>query len=47
VPSTAATVQLFQTIAEHAKLRYRGVQMYCGRQQHIASYQERAESMYV
>lgn len=45
VPSAAAAVQLFESIARHGNLRYRGVQMYCGRQQHIASYQERAEAI--
>ena len=45
VPSAAAAVQLFASISRHSNLRYRGVQMYCGRQQHIASYQERAEAI--
>jgi 3-hydroxy-D-aspartate aldolase len=45
VPSAAAAVQLLQAISEREKLRYRGVQMYCGRQQHIASYQERADAI--
>lgn len=41
VPSAAAAVELFKVISQYQNLRYRGVQMYCGRQQHIASYQER------
>lgn len=45
VPSAAAAVQLLKTIREHGNLRYRGVQMYCGRQQHIANYDERAAAM--
>ncbi|MET0534574.1 MAG: DSD1 family PLP-dependent enzyme [Steroidobacter sp.] len=45
VPSAAAAVQLLRTIVAHGNLRYRGVQMYCGRQQHIASYQDRAAAM--
>jgi D-serine deaminase-like pyridoxal phosphate-dependent protein len=45
VPSAAAAVQLLNSIREHADLRYRGVQMYCGRQQHIASYQERLDAI--
>lgn len=43
VPSAAAAVELFKVISQHKNLRYRGVQMYCGRQQHIASYQERMD----
>ncbi|WP_198683667.1 DSD1 family PLP-dependent enzyme [Peristeroidobacter agariperforans] len=45
VPSAAAAVELFKIIRGHKNLRYRGVQMYCSRQQHIASYQERADAM--
>jgi 3-hydroxy-D-aspartate aldolase len=44
-PSAAAAVQVLKSIREHDKLQYRGVQMYCGRQQHIASYQERADAI--
>jgi D-serine deaminase-like pyridoxal phosphate-dependent protein len=43
VSSAAAAVELFKVIGQHKNLRYRGVQMYCGRQQHIASYQERKD----
>jgi D-serine deaminase-like pyridoxal phosphate-dependent protein len=43
VSSAAAAVELFKAIGQHKNLRYRGVQMYCGRQQHIASYQERKD----
>src|SRR5687767_11673732 len=35
VPSVEAAVQLLKAIREHANLRYRGVQMYCGSQQHV------------
>ncbi|GFE88364.1 DSD1 family PLP-dependent enzyme [Steroidobacter agaridevorans] len=45
VPSAAAAVELFKVIEQHKKLRYRGVQMYCGRQQHIASYKERTDAI--
>lgn len=41
VPSAAAAVQLLQAIRRHKNLDYRGVQMYCSVQQHIASYAER------
>lgn len=42
VPSAAAAVELLKVIQRHKSLNYRGVQMYCGIQQHIASYAERA-----
>jgi len=45
VSSATAAVQLLKSISEHSKLRYRGVQMYCGRQQHIANYDERANAI--
>jgi D-serine deaminase-like pyridoxal phosphate-dependent protein len=45
VPSVEAAVQLFKAIREHANLRYRGVQMYCSMQQHMTTYQIRAEAM--
>lgn len=45
VPSAAAAVELFKVIGQHKNLRYRGVQMYCSRQQHIASYQERTAAL--
>ncbi|HEY5756900.1 MAG TPA: alanine racemase, partial [Steroidobacter sp.] len=32
VSSAAAAVELFKAIGQHKNLRYRGVQMYCGRQ---------------
>ncbi len=44
VPSAAAAVELFKAISQHKNLRYRGVQMYCGHHQHIASYQERTDA---
>ena len=41
VASPVAAVELAQTIAALPNLRYRGVQFYCGSQQHIADYAER------
>ena len=41
VASAAAAVALAQGIAELPNLRYRGVQCYCGQQQHIESYDSR------
>lgn len=41
VASAAAAVALAETIARHATLRYRGVQFYCGAQQHIENFSER------
>lgn len=45
VSSVEAAVQLLDAIREHANLRYRGVQMYCGMQQHLTDYQFRAEAI--
>jgi 3-hydroxy-D-aspartate aldolase len=42
VPSAAAAVEVLKAIQQHKNLDYRGVQMYCGIQQHIAGYDERA-----
>lgn len=41
VTSPAAAVDLARSIAAHPALVYRGVQFYCGAQQHIAAYAER------
>lgn len=41
VASPAAALELARAIRGLDRLVYRGVQMYCGTQQHIASYQER------
>lgn len=41
VTSAEAAVALAKRIQGHAALRYEGVQMYCGREQHIESYAER------
>lgn len=41
VASPEAAVDLAREIASHPSLRFRGVQFYCGLQQHIASYAER------
>ncbi|WP_411340404.1 DSD1 family PLP-dependent enzyme [Sphingopyxis sp. J-6] len=41
VASAAAAVALAQAIAALPNLRYRGVQYYCGSQQHIEHYEER------
>ena len=40
-----AAVQLARAIAAQPSLRYRGVQFYCGAQQHIADYAQRAEAI--
>ncbi|MBL8267328.1 DSD1 family PLP-dependent enzyme [Steroidobacter sp.] len=45
VPSAAAAVELLNAIKRHKNLNYRGVQLYCSVQQHIASYQERLEAI--
>lgn len=45
VPSADAAVELLAAIRRHRNLSYRGVQMYCSIQQHIASYQERAAAI--
>lgn len=44
-PSLAAALELLESIRSSPKLEYRGVQMYCGTQQHIASYAERADAI--
>jgi D-serine deaminase-like pyridoxal phosphate-dependent protein len=41
VASAAAALELAQRIAGLPRLRYRGIQMYCGVQQHIASFAAR------
>jgi D-serine deaminase-like pyridoxal phosphate-dependent protein len=41
VPTPEAALELASAIAALPALRYRGVQMYCGLQQHVASYAER------
>jgi D-serine deaminase-like pyridoxal phosphate-dependent protein len=41
VASAADAVALAEVIARHPALHYRGVQFYCGSQQHIESYAER------
>ncbi len=41
VPSAEAAVELGRAIASASALRYLGVQFYCGREQHIESYDER------
>lgn len=41
VPSAEAAVALARAIAEAPALRYRGVQFYCGLQQHIEDYAQR------
>lgn len=41
VTDAAAAVRLLDAIRQQKNLSYRGVQMYCGVQQHIASYAER------
>lgn len=41
VTSAETAVELARRIQGHAALRYEGVQMYCGREQHIAPYAER------
>ena len=41
VTSAAAAVALAQLVADHPRLRYKGVQFYCGAQQHIEDYPSR------
>lgn len=41
VASPEKAVELFEAISALPQLRYRGVQFYCGRQQHIADFAER------
>jgi 3-hydroxy-D-aspartate aldolase len=45
VTTPEAAVQLYQTIAGLPQLRYRGVQYYCGLQQHVAAFAERRAAM--
>ncbi|HEY0683762.1 MAG TPA: DSD1 family PLP-dependent enzyme [Steroidobacter sp.] len=45
VPSAAAAVELLEAIRRRKNLNYRGVQMYCGTQQHIVNYDERAAAI--
>lgn len=45
VSSPAAAVALAQTIEALPNLRYRGIQFYCGSQQHIAEYAERRDAI--
>jgi D-serine deaminase-like pyridoxal phosphate-dependent protein len=45
VASAAAALALAERVRSLPALRYRGVQMYCGLQQHVASYEERAASI--
>ncbi len=45
VASPEAAVALFRAIAETPALVYAGVQYYCGMQQHVADYAERAAAM--
>ncbi|OJU15927.1 MULTISPECIES: DSD1 family PLP-dependent enzyme [unclassified Sphingomonas] len=46
VASPEAAVELYRTIAAEPMLRYGGVQYYCGSQQHIESFAERAAAMH-
>jgi D-serine deaminase-like pyridoxal phosphate-dependent protein len=41
-PSAQAAVALYKAIQESPALSYLGVQFYCGREQHVASFEERA-----
>ena len=45
VPTPEAALALADAIGRYGGLRHRGVQMYCGLQQHIASYAERATAI--
>lgn len=45
VASAEAAVELARTVAGLPALRYRGVQFYCGTQQHIASFAERRAAL--
>jgi D-serine deaminase-like pyridoxal phosphate-dependent protein len=45
VSTAAAAVELLQCIRATDNLIYQGVQMYCGMQQHIASYAQRAAAI--
>ncbi|MFI2757204.1 hypothetical protein, partial [Streptococcus suis] len=44
-PSAAAAVSLARSIADSSRLRYRGVQYYCGTLQHIVSLAERRSAL--
>jgi 3-hydroxy-D-aspartate aldolase len=46
VASPAAALELARAVREHVQLRYRGVQMYCGLQQHIAGFEERGAAIH-
>lgn len=45
VASPAAAVELARLVSQSSRLNYRGVQFYCGPQQHIASYEERRDEI--
>jgi 3-hydroxy-D-aspartate aldolase len=45
VTSMEAAVELLEVVRRQPSLSYRGVQMYCGTQQHIANYAERAAAI--
>ena len=45
VTSIEAAVELVDRVRTYSQLIYRGIQMYCGTQQHIASYAERAAAI--
>jgi len=45
VASPQAALDLVNAIRAHRNLLYRGVQMYCGMQQHVASYAERSAAL--
>ena len=45
VPSAAAAVSLARRIADSSRLRYRGVQYYCGTLQHIVSLADRRSAL--
>ena len=45
VASPEAAVALAEEISRHASLRFRGLQFYCGLQQHIKSYEERRSAI--
>jgi 3-hydroxy-D-aspartate aldolase len=45
VASPAAALELAGGVHERGQLRYRGVQMYCGLQQHIAGFEERGAAI--
>jgi D-serine deaminase-like pyridoxal phosphate-dependent protein len=45
VASAAAAVELASCVRGLGRLRYRGVQMYCGSEQHIASFEDRGAAI--